>query len=256
MKNSRTKKLVRKCNHILLNNFKKCGCVNKKGYPTNNISKCYNHSKKKRGCKDFSLCLKVMKKLSSGDEPTLEPEPWLRRMILDSHNCYSYFLNDQNMITQNRCRKLCKKHGTCSKKTSQCSSLKPQPSYWAVLRGTRKKRNKKYNCKSMIKSIMDDNKNIKLSSFYKRCPKKYYKGVVVVDSKNPTYHFLRQDNNLFWSHKPGTTPVTNKDASGRLIAVPHLSDMNYSKKSGTLNYDKTCSYMCVPKNDYVSTYSI
>ena len=98
----------------------------------------------------------------------------------------------------------------------------------------------------MIKSIMDDNKNIKLSSFYKRCPKKYYKGVVVVDSKNPTYHFLRQDNNLFWSHKPGTTPVTNKDASGRLIAVPHLSDMNYSKNQELLIMIKhvpTCVFL-------------
>ena len=82
------------------------------------------------------------------------------------------------------------------------------------------------------------------------------KGLLLLIVKNPTYHFLRQDNNLFWSHKPGTTAVTNKDASGRLIVVPHLSDMNYSKKSGRLNYDKTCSYMCVPKNEYVSTYSI
>ena len=48
MKNSRTKKLVGKCNHILLNNFKKCGCVNKKGYPTNNIVNACRYSKKKK----------------------------------------------------------------------------------------------------------------------------------------------------------------------------------------------------------------
>lgn len=258
MKRGRNKvsKIVKKCNHIMLNNFRKCGCVNRKGLPSNNLDKCYKLSKKRKGCKDYALCSKFMRRLMSKSEPPLDLVSWAKKLVSNSHNCYSYFLDDQNIITTNRCRKICRKNGTCKKKIKGCSSLKPQPSYWAVVKGTRKRRNKKYNCKQMLKSIKDDNRHIKLTKFDSKCPKNYYKGVVVVDTKNPTYHFLRQDNNMFWSHKPGTTPVSNTDASKRLILVPHLSDMNYAKNNGSLNYDKTCSYMCVPNNSHMTTYSI
>lgn len=257
MKKTKLKRLVRNCNNVLVHKYRKCGCSNKKGLPSNNIKKCIAHSKKRKGCSDYALCMKFMKRLMSGSEPALEPEPWNKNEINDSHNCYAYFLNDRNIITRNRCRKICKKNRSCKKKTQECSQLKPQPSYWAVLRGTRKRRNKKYDCRSMVKGIQDDNRNIKRVKFTEKCPKNFYKGVLVVDTKNPTYHFLRNDNNIYWSHKPGTTPVTNKDASGRLIVVPHLADMNYAKKNkGSLNYDKTCAYMCLPKNNYIKTYAI
>ena len=35
----------------------------------------------------------------------------------------------------------------------------------------------------MLKSIKDDNRHIKLTKFDSKCPKNYYKGVVVVDTK-------------------------------------------------------------------------
>ena len=53
MKRGRNKvsKIVKKCNHIMLNNFRKCGCVNRKGLPSNNLDKCYKLSKKEKDVK-------------------------------------------------------------------------------------------------------------------------------------------------------------------------------------------------------------
>lgn len=41
------------------------------------------------------------------------------------------------------------------------------------------------------------------------------------------YHWLRQDRNGLWSHKPGHSLATNLDASGNLIRDPRDCDMYY-----------------------------
>jgi hypothetical protein len=69
----------------------------------------------------------------------------------------------------------------------------------------------------------------------------------VVDPDND-YHWYRQDADGDWSHKPGGTKVTRKDASGHRIHRPDLADRDYTKGSGTLNYEQFCTYMCVPRN--------
>ena len=72
--------------------------------------------------------------------------------------------------------------------------------------------------------------------------------IKIVYAENEDYHFLRQDSNKFWSHKPGARKVTNLDASKKLIYDPALADYNYKKNAnGYLNYDTFCSYMCVPR---------
>ena len=57
-----------------------------------------------------------------------------------------------------------------------------------------------------------------------------------------------------WSHKPGATDATDKDADGRLITNPEMANWNYSKKGG-INYKHKCCYFSIPRNSIAHTYS-
>ena len=72
---------------------------------------------------------------------------------------------------------------------------------------------------------------------------------VIVDAKQD-YHFLRLDNNHYWSHKPGATDVTNVDATGRLIWDPQLAVFNYPDSN--LNYENFCGYLCIPASHEIT----
>lgn len=72
-------------------------------------------------------------------------------------------------------------------------------------------------------------------------PPGYYKASLHIAKQNKMfdYHFVRQDSNGFWSHKPGSTPVENVDASGRLITNPETADFFYDphNKGKGYNYE-------------------
>jgi len=85
--------------------------------------------------------------------------------------------------------------------------------------------------------------DVSMCHFNTKCPEGMRKIAVIVDAKQD-YHFLRLDNNHYWSHKPGATDVTNVDASGRLIWDPHLALFNYPDSN--LNYENFCGYLCIP----------
>ena len=197
-----------------------------------------------------------------------------RSLVEGTHNCYMYFLNDQKESLRKKCVNICKKNGkntkSCkNKKQNNCSNLKPQPGDYAFLKGNFKGNRRIYNCPAMTDKVLKDNYNPKTKKssiihwknltphqqFTKKCPKNYYKGVLVVHPKN-TYHFYRQDKNMRYSHKQGTLTVENVDASNKPIYVPHLSDMDYAKgdKDG-INYTEFCGYMCVPENSYIDTHA-
>ena len=128
-----------------------------------------------------------------------------------------------------------------------------------------------YTCPSLVERVMCDNtkkgsKLLSLVDFTSKCPPDFYKGIVVVDSgqkrgmkRGHTYHFYRQDSNGRFSHKPGTLPVENVDAMEKAIYSPHLAHKNYmsnpDNKDG-INYDKNCSYFCIPRNYRESTKAI
>lgn len=105
---------------------------------------------------------------------------------------------------------------------------------------------RKKTCSNMLARIFGDNPTLRVSTFQKKCPAETSKIAIVVDPKED-YHFYRQDSNGLWSHKPGGTAVTNKDASGRLIYDPKLANRNYSDRSSKLNYSSFCTYLCVPR---------
>jgi hypothetical protein len=189
-----------------------------------------------------------------------DPEKWKHPYIEGSHNCYTYFLNDQIKAVKDRCDELCKKHGNnCPKKIEQCSNLKPQPGHYnnLLMKGNIDMGPNKYTCPLMEGRITGDNKAIKKVRFDQKCPNYHYKGAMVVDPGH-TYHFYRQNKDSTWSHKPGTLPITNKDANDKVIYVPHNADRNYNKnaKKDGINYVDFCGYYCVPNNKYINTHAI
>ena len=60
------------------------------------------------------------------------------------------------------------------------------------------------------------------------CPEGCYKIAFVIDNQEPTYdyHWYRQNSDGTWSHKPGTTEVTNLDCSGKIIMDPRKANRN------------------------------
>jgi hypothetical protein len=73
----------------------------------------------------------------------------------------------------------------------------------------------------------------------KACPAGSYKKALVVAPRTD-YHWYRQDSDGTWSHKPGQTEATNKDASGNTITDPRTADRNYPG----LNYTDFCGCFC------------
>ena len=79
------------------------------------------------------------------------------------------------------------------------------------------------------------------------------------DDRNTDYHFYKESRDekgdIFWTHKPGTNKVTEKDASGKVIKNPELCDRKYKDKckknenedcSDNHNYDTFCGYFTYP----------
>jgi len=76
------------------------------------------------------------------------------------------------------------------------------------------------------------------------CPTGTYKIALVIANIPPSadadYHWYRQNPDGTWSHKPGTTPVTNKDGAGAIITDPATAN----RTSGDLIYDEFGGYFC------------
>ena len=209
-------------------------------------------------CRKHKNCMGFLRTFTSGHEPQYNVSKWSHPYVEGSLNCYSYFLDDQPQAIINKCKNLClKQHKSgCPKKTKGCSKLKPQPeNYHLLLRdGNLSNKTKNYKCPVMEKKIMNDNRSLQKTDFLSKCPSNHYKGAMVIDPDH-TFHFYRQNPNGYWSHKPGILKVTDVDATGQKIPVPHFASRNYEKgKSDDINYTDFCGYYCIPTNDYKKTY--
>lgn len=171
----------------------------------------------------------------SGAEPAYEPKRWNdRKEVRETHNCFAYAMNINDPKQFDACLK-----------SKNCDVPFHQP---GAASGHKKFSSQKYKtCSDMVGRLLGDNPMLKITSFSSQCPAGTSKIGLVVDA-DEDYHFYRQDSNGFWSHKPGGTPVTNKDAKGALIYDPKLADRNYDEKGSKLNYNIFCSYMCVPRD--------
>ena len=197
------------------------------------VGSCKNKTLKHR-----SFCKKHMKHCNrysplSGYEPKYDPDFWKKYYIKETHNCFAYAFNINDPKQIHKC------------KTKDCDIPFHQP---GMASGYPKfKSSKPKTCPNMMARILGDNPDVKMTTFNAQCPAGSSKIGLIID-ENEDYHFLRQDSNGFWSHKPGGRHVTNKDASNKYIYDPALADYNYKKNiNGYLNYDTFCSYMCVPR---------
>jgi len=170
----------------------------------------------------------------TGWEPAYDPFHWNKKSeIRETHNCFSYAMNvnDPKQIRK------CKGKKDCNASFHQPGSVSHYPQF---------RSDKPKTCPNMMMRLLGDNPNLMMTTFEEKCPSQMSKIALVVDQSDD-YHFLRQDNNGFWSQKSGARPVTNLDASKHEIWDPQLCDLNFSRYEGVLNYDYFCGYMCVPR---------
>ena len=57
-----------------------------------------------------------------------------------------------------------------------------------------------------------------------------------------------------WSHKPGSSSVTDRDADGKIIFDPVKANWNFESQGGQ-NYSVVCCFFHVPANKFKPTYS-
>jgi hypothetical protein len=240
---------------------KRCMCIN---YKSDNDFQSYDRCKNKvvqntDFCDLHQNCKSYLRNFLSGYEPEYQPTKWSNPYVEGSHNCYSYFLNRQVKTVKEKCNEICstshKNNKNCPKDNSECTDLKPQPGDFYLIKntGSDKEKERHYKCPNMQKKILNDNPSLIPVAFNVKCPNKYYKGAMVVDPDN-TYHFYRQNNNGTWDHKPGISPITNVDASGKKIYIPHFANRDYTNdkdNEDAINYTHFCNYYCVPDNQYI-----
>ena len=166
--------------------------------------------------------------------PKFNPHAWNRKKnnIQKYNNCYSYAMGDLKLNQKKK-----------QQPGSLCKTMKPL-----------KKKN--YSCKRLIKRVQCDYADtILLSNNTEHCPCDYYKVALFLDNKGEKrdYHFYKQNKSGYWSHKPGTTKVTNLDSEGRKISDPINANRKYKKH----NYDENCGYLCKKyiENKHIEKYN-
>ena len=240
---------------------KRCMCINYQNVSDfQSYDRCKNNAVKNTDfCELHQNCKSYLRNFLSGYEPEYQPTKWSNPYVEGSHNCYSYFLNRQVRAVKEKCNEIClkshKNNANCPKDNSECTDLKPQPGDFELIKktGSDKTKQRIYKCPNMQKKILNDNPSLIPVGFNVKCPNKYYKGAMVVDPDN-TYHFYRQNNNGTWDHKPGISPISNIDANGKAIYIPHFANRNYTddkNNDDAINYTHFCGYYCVPDNKYI-----
>jgi hypothetical protein len=151
----------------------------------------------------------------SGSELKYEPQKWNVPGIKDTHNCYGYALGKKIKEVKN----------------------KQQPGYAS---GYKHIPNSEYECKYFLKRLKKDAPSSYVEKFDNPCLPGFYKIFMALDKEND-YHWYAQNDDSYWSHKPGLSEVTNLDASKKKIKNPQLANRNY----GYLNYKTGCFFACV-----------
>jgi len=154
----------------------------------------------------------------TGSEIEYEPQIWNQDDVKNRFNCYDYAFNNR-WSRQNR---------------------KTQPGELSQKYDIDKRA---YTCRYFDEMVKSDHPNMIKTTYNKKCPKGHYKVALILDvlGQDKDYHFIRQDKNGKWSHKPGYQNVRDVDASNYPIVIPHLANHNYK----THNYSKFCDYYCI-----------
>lgn len=153
----------------------------------------------------------------SGYELEYSPLKWNLPFIRKVHNCYDYAFNNYDIW----------------------QSPKSQPGEFSNYEID------DFTCPNVTKALEKDHSEIYPTELENECKKGYYKIALMVDP-GKDFHFMRQDSNGYWSHKPGTLSVRNIDESGELITDP----ANANNDSGEFNYTDFCNYYCISRNSH------
>ena len=192
--------------------------------------------------------------------PKYNPSKWNKDIYTrESQNCYSYFLNKISKKNVDKCKRILKNKKyipqeitdkTSNKKNACIPCPRPQP---GISSGKQLKQ-KDYNCKELTKRILEDNKSIKKTSINKKCPKKYYKGIIIV-KEGEHYHFIRQDDDNRYSHKDGNSYASRKifpENNYNNNPVNMKKYINTKKKDFRKFYNgdtKYCNSFCIPRDN-------
>jgi len=174
--------------------------------------------KKNKNFMKNSERLKYSKEFSplSGSELEYNPHLWNDNdKIKTTHNCYTYALG----------------------KIVPGLKSKAQPGYAS---GFEHINDDEYKCKYFFDRLKKDVPANYIGQFDKSCIPGFYKVFLALDPKND-YHWWRHNKDGYWSHKPGSTEVTDVDSDGKKIKNPLLANRKYD----TLNYYKPCFFACV-----------
>lgn len=172
----------------------------------------------------------------SGAEPAYDPNVYNSdNAVKWSHNCHAYALGvyDKNKIEK------CRNDNKCEFPVA--GRIAGHERYRGKMGKT---------CSDVLGRTWSEVPTGYMTNFETRCKPNFSKIAVVVD-EDQDYHYYRQDNNGWWSHKPGARNVTNKDATGAHIWNPKLASRYYPRENDEdtdLNYDSFCSFMCIPRD--------
>ena len=181
----------------------------------------------------------------SGYEPVYMPRLYnAKKYTQHNHNCFAYAFDIMDLPSTEECN---------GNDKEDCKVPFHQPGYYSGKQRFDESGEKR--CFDLFSRLKGDMPAIEIArngrpiEFTDKPAKGYSKIALVIDPKQD-YHFYRQDSNGFWSHKPGGTPVTNKDTTGRLIYNPALANRDNRDDAGDkdgLNYNVFCGFMCVPR---------
>ena len=171
--------------------------------------------------------------LANKEHPKYEPELWNSDIkTQNAHNCYSYALNLIHHDQADMCGRYMKKT-----KDKYCKMFKPQPGRYSGFLDEYDTKHT-YDCEKVHQRIIGDNPHIIKLEEGQDCPDGYYKMALTIKKDMSDYHFYRQDNNGYWSHKNGSNPAKNVDESNKLIKDPKDADRG--------EYTIFCGYYMVP----------
>ena len=155
-----------------------------------------------------------------------------------THNCMSYALRGNNMNAG--LIKQCASDNDCESVNFE------QPGAKSGRRNAMRNEGLR-TCPVVQKLVEADvgKLDFKPGTFCSMCPPGYSKVALVVHN-GTDYHWYRQDKGGLWSHKDGSNPVKDFDASNQKIFNPQNCDRDYGKD---LNYKQFCGFFCVNREE-------
>ena len=156
-----------------------------------------------------------------GSAPKYNPNYWNHNSRIKKANCYIYAMDV-----------IC----------NHTNKAKMQP---GAMAGKKYKKLTKTDIINGVKAdgpYLGNGRSICETNYLTKPGAKQYK-VALVIAPNKDYHWYIQNSDGSWSHKRGSTQVTNVDASGKRIYNPKYCNRNY----GSLNYSTFCGYFMVTR---------